>query len=273
MPTSTTTAASSMSTTGFRKTDMLQSREADGADFEPLKFYAAWYCPFAQRAWMALLHKGLVFDYIEVDPYRQSEWWLAISRQRAKVPVIVSPAAAESGSTTVIDSARVVEYLDDLAPSTKPLFPGNPNRRAELRFWVDHVNERIVPYLYRFLKAVKPGKYRDASRTALVDGVRELSDAMSPPGPFFDGAELTAVDLAMFPFAYRIDALLGHYRDFSLPTYGGTWSRYRHWYKSMQAEAIYQGTLTDPSNYRQQLIEFYLPYSKGKGQQDVTAVR
>ncbi len=247
-------------------------REAAGTDFEPLKFYAAWYCPFAQRAWMALLHKGLAFDYIEVDPYRQSEWWLAISRQQAKVPVIVSPPGADSGPTTIIDSSRVIEFLEDLAPDIKPLFPGDPNHRTELRFWIDHINERIVPYLYRFLKAVKPGKFRDASRSALVEGVRALSDAMSPSGPFFDGTELTAVDLAMFPFAYRIDALLGHYREFSLPTDGATWSRYRHWYESMQAEESFQGTLTDPDNYRQRLIEFYLPYSQGKGQQDVTQV-
>ena len=33
----------------------------------PLKFYSAWYCPFAQRVWMALLHKGLAFEYIEVS--------------------------------------------------------------------------------------------------------------------------------------------------------------------------------------------------------------
>lgn len=53
----------------------------------PLKFYSAWYCPFAQRAWMTLLHKGLVFEYIEVDPYRKSRWWLEISQNSAKVPL------------------------------------------------------------------------------------------------------------------------------------------------------------------------------------------
>ena len=168
----------------------------------PLKFYSAWYCPFAQRAWMALLHKGLAFEYIEVDPYRESRWWLDISRKRAKGPVIVMPSEKATGSTTVIDSTRVIEYLDDLAPDISPLFPGDPNDKAELRFWIDHVNERVVPYIYRYLEADQPGEYRDASRTALVEGIRELNEPMSPSGPFFCGKALTSIDLVQIGRAH-----------------------------------------------------------------------
>jgi glutathione S-transferase len=34
-----------------------------------MKLYNAWYCPFAQRAWMALVYKGIDFEYVEVDHY------------------------------------------------------------------------------------------------------------------------------------------------------------------------------------------------------------
>ena len=101
------------------ETNELPSREA-------VTLYAAWYCPFAQRAWMGLLHKGLAFQYIEVDPYRESQWWLDISRGRAKVPVVVTPAGANGRPATVIDSTRVLEYLEDLAPKVNPLFPAWP---------------------------------------------------------------------------------------------------------------------------------------------------
>jgi hypothetical protein len=43
---------------------------------------------------------------------------------------------------------------------------------------------------------------------------------MSPQGPFFAGTTFGAIDLLMIPFAYRIDVLLGHYRDFALPSAG-----------------------------------------------------
>ena len=45
-----------------------------------LKLYSAWYCPFAQRAWMTLLLKQIDFEYIEVDPYQETEWWSDTSR-------------------------------------------------------------------------------------------------------------------------------------------------------------------------------------------------
>lgn len=235
----------------------------------PLKLYSAWYCPFAQRAWMALLHKGLAFEYVEVDPYRESQWWLDVSRNRAKVPVIVAPPGDDDRPTAVIDSSRIIEYLEDLAPSVKPLFPADPNRKAETRFWIDHVNERIVPYLYQHLEAGQPGEYRDSSGTALIEGIRELANAMAPTGPFFSGTDVNAIDLLMIPFAYRIDTLLGHYRAFSLPTTGGNWPRYRHWYESMCATEVFRTTSTDHADYRARLIAHYLPYSQGKGQQDV----
>ncbi len=237
-----------------------------------LKFYSAWYCPFAQRAWMALLHKRLAFEYIEVDPYRESQWWLDISRNRAKVPVIVSPAGKETDSTTVIDSTRIIEYLEDLAPDTNPVLPQTPNERAEHRFWMDHINVRIVPYMYRFLKAKDPGEFRDVSRELMVDGLRELIELMLPSGPFFNGARIGAIDILLIPFAYRIDALLGHYRGFTPPTGGDPWIRYRYWYESMLETTVFKATSTDHDNYRQRLIEFYLPYSLGQGQKDVTVI-
>ena len=53
-----------------------------------MKFYNAWYCPFAQRAWMALVHKNIDFEYIEVDPYDSTEWWIKVSRGAELVPVL-----------------------------------------------------------------------------------------------------------------------------------------------------------------------------------------
>lgn len=76
----------------------------------PMKLYSAWYCPFAQRAWMTLLCKGIAFEYVAVDPYQTSDWWLDISRGRGKVPVIVTPDKGGRGSLTVIDSTRVFVY-------------------------------------------------------------------------------------------------------------------------------------------------------------------
>jgi len=75
---------------------------------------------------------------------------------------------------------------------------------------------------------------------------------------------MTAIDLLMIPFAYRIDALLGHYRDFSVPTEGRRWEKYARWYEHMCATDVFQATATDHDDYRHRLIEKYLPFSEGE---------
>jgi glutathione S-transferase len=230
----------------------------------PLTFYSAWYCPFAQRAWMTLLYKEIAFDYVEVDPYRGSDWWLKISRGRSTVPVIVRPGDKDRKSLTVVDSTRVVEYLDELTPGFRPLFASDLDTRTEQRFWVDHINERIVPPIYRYLGANEPSEEQDAARRALVEGLEVLAGAMSPAGPFFAGGTPTAIDLLMIPFAYRIDALLGHYRAFSVPTEGQVWETYARWYGHMCAMDVFRATATDHDDYRDRLVEKYLSLSQGK---------
>ena len=36
---------------------------------EAVQFYCSWFCPYAQRAWIALEEKGIAYDYVEIDPY------------------------------------------------------------------------------------------------------------------------------------------------------------------------------------------------------------
>jgi hypothetical protein len=41
-----------------------------------INFYSAWYCPFAQRTWVALELLELPYDYEETNPYDKSDRWL-----------------------------------------------------------------------------------------------------------------------------------------------------------------------------------------------------
>ena len=49
--------------------------------------HCAWFCPYAQRSWIALRHKGVDFEYKEQDPYDKSPEWLAIN-PRGLVPAL-----------------------------------------------------------------------------------------------------------------------------------------------------------------------------------------
>lgn len=237
-----------------------------------MKFYYAWYCPFAQRAWMTLLHKGLECELIEVDPYDKTNWWMEISRNTAQVPVIEYFDEENDNKTTIVDSTHVVEFLEELKPTFNPILPNSPAVRAEQRYWVDHINKKIVPYFYRFLKAKNPGKYRDSSREHLLEGLKLLSSQIPNQSPYFSGDSIGIVDILLIPFSYRIDILLSHYRDFEPPKIGDDWQKYQTWYTRILQEPIFKATSTNHANYKQRLIEFYFPYSQGGGQNDVTHI-
>ena len=234
-----------------------------------MKLYSAWYCPFAQRAWMAVVYKGIDFDLIEVDPYDSTQWWLEISRGAGLVPVVVQ-GNGEGSDTTIIESNRILEYLEDYYPEKTPIFSDKPNQRAEQKFWMDYVGNKITPYFYRFLKTPEAGAKQDESRDRMLEGLVTMTRAMSNEGPYFSGDQLGAVDIALFPFAYRIDVLLGHYRNYVLPKEGDVWERYQLWYDAMLAVPAFQATATDQADYKNRLISHYLPYSEGEGQTDLT---
>ena len=108
------------------------------------KLYSAWFCPFAQRAWIALLAKGTEFEYIEQDPYNKTPEWLAIN-PLGMVPVIVH------NNKSVYESAVCIEYVDEAWPSEPRLLPTDPYDRAYARIWGDFIGKKIVPLFYSLL--------------------------------------------------------------------------------------------------------------------------
>ena len=236
-----------------------------------MKLYNAWYCPFAQRVWIALTYKDIDFELIEVDPYDLTDWWLEVSRGVGLVPVVVQ-ANSDGSDTTIIESNRILEYLEDYYPDKTPIFSDSPNQRAEQKYWMDHVSNKITPYFYRFLKTPEAGEKQDEARDKMLEGLTAITQAMSSEGKYFAGDRLSAVDIALFPFAYRINALLEHYRDYVLPREGEGWKRYHRWFDAMLALPAFQATATDQADYKNRLVKHYLPYSLGEGQTDVTQV-
>jgi glutathione S-transferase len=237
-----------------------------------MKFYSAWYCPFAQRVWMTLLHKTVEFDYIEIDPYDKTSLWLNISRGSGQVPVLEF-VTNEEKILRVINSLRIMEFIDDYYQDIDPeLFPKIPEQRAEAKFWIDFISTRIIPYFYRFLKAHEAGETREVSKANMLESIGLFTQSMSDQGPYFMGSKYGAVDIAFIPFAYRIDLLLAHYRDFQLLSNLSNWKRYKYWYEAVIAEPAFVKSSTVHPNYESRLIDFYLPYSLGSGQSDVTAI-
>jgi glutathione S-transferase len=93
-----------------------------------------WRIPFStnvERVALALGHKGLAADWVDVDPDDRSEVE-RISGQPL-VPVL------ELDGRVIADSTAIIEELERLHPSP-PLYPRDPARRAEVEVFVDWFN-------------------------------------------------------------------------------------------------------------------------------------
>lgn len=130
------------------------------------KFYNAWFCPFAQRAWIGLLHKSIDFEYIEQDPYNKTPEWLAIN-PKGLVPVI------DNNGKKVNESAICLEYIDEEYKDTKNMImPHDPYKRAYARMWGDHVGKTLIPQYYSIL--MKTDKERETSKKEFMKNLELL---------------------------------------------------------------------------------------------------
>jgi len=236
-----------------------------------LTFHSAWYCPFAQRTWAALEYLDVPYVYKETDPYHKTDCWLWLSRETGQVPVLQLQSAGQT-EMRVPGSLRTLDFLDEISNQRRNLYPDNSQDRADARFWLDHLSTQIVPYFYRFLKAEAGSEAAEIAKTTMVAGLEAITKAMTTSGPYFLGAEPDVVDFALAPFAARIELLLSHYKGFRLPKAGAVWDRYWIWSQAIQTHPVFLATMPDPETYKARLLEFYLPYSRGDGQKDVTEV-
>ena len=197
---------------------------------KPIKLYAGWFCPFAQRAWIALEELGVDYEYVECElyeggPHTKKSLPLAEKRRRngdafaaccprGLVPGLEDGGAGGAGGrggggvARVHESLVVCEFADEAyggAPGRRVL-PREPARRARVRAWVAFAAERVIPHYYRCLMAPDPGA-RDAAKGALLDGLLELAAAMDPVAPgggaFFLGDEFSLLEVALLPWCAR----------------------------------------------------------------------
>ncbi|KAH0834782.1 glutathione S-transferase [Lanmaoa asiatica] len=85
--------------------EALQTVQRHAAD-EDIILFAGCFCPFVQRAWVALEHLGIPYRYYEVDPYKKPKELLDLS-PRGLVPALrlnnYGPPRALNESTVIMD--------------------------------------------------------------------------------------------------------------------------------------------------------------------------
>jgi len=164
-----------------------------------LSCYRIPYSTNVERVSLALAHKGLDVEWLDVDPSDRSD----VERVSGQplVPVLVD------GDRVVTDSTRILRYLEERDPEP-PLFPVERARRAELETfldWFDRVWKRPP-------NEIEAERGRPDADQARIDALgRELRETLDRFEALLDGrdflfGEFSAADCSAFPFLrYAVD--------------------------------------------------------------------
>ena len=208
----------------------------------PIILYCSWFCPFAQRAWIAAEELGIPYEYAEVNPYQvdpkeaggYTKKSLSLQEKRALMPAFMEtsprglvPAILDrkGGGQRIWESAAVVEYLDQVYGDGKqPLMTPHPEGQALIRIYVDHCTSRIQKSYYTYLMApteeaqskAKQELFREcralACAMAPVDNKEDTKDSRRPdPASVLQAAKTALEEEEDEAFVQRVDvATLSH---------------------------------------------------------------
>jgi glutathione S-transferase len=156
------------------------------------------FSPFTRKVRMVMDLKGIAYrsvDGLALDHLAA----LRALNPRAEVPVLVD------GDVTVVESAEIVAYLEDVWPEP-PVFPESPRLRAKARHW-QRLADRVLDAVLHDISlwAWPTHRRRDAPPAGLLEaGHRTLEafldqfDAALGDGDYVCGT-LSIADLAVFP--------------------------------------------------------------------------
>jgi glutathione S-transferase len=162
-----------------------------------LKLHGFAVSNYANMAHLALLEKGIPFEFVQAFP-DQSPGVLAKS-PRGKVPYLETPEGF------INETNVILEYLEDLGTGTR-LLPSAPFQRAQVRALMKEIELYVeLPARTCYLEAVFGGKVaepiKDKARDELTAGIATLA-RHAKFTPYIAGDEFTLADIM---FLYSIE--------------------------------------------------------------------
>jgi glutathione S-transferase len=158
-----------------------------------IKLYEFPLSTNCDRVLLALGHKGLPVERVEIDPGNRS-----LVRQvsgQTLVPVI------EHEGKVIHDSMTIIRYIEAQFPG-KPLFPADPARRAEMDLFLDWFNrvwKRPPNEMETEMGKPSPDQARIGRLGKAIRGYMDLFESLLAGRDYLMGA-FSAADCAAHPF-------------------------------------------------------------------------
>lgn len=149
-------------------------------------------CPFVQKAILTLLQKGIDYDIEYIDLENPPGWFTDIS-PLGKVPVL------QVGDQVLFESTVIVEYLNEAYGTS--LHPDDALARAHNRSWMEFGNECLMNG-YNLIVAPNETEFNE-QLNSILNKMDQLEQQLNG-GLYFNGDQLSLVDLSFTPFFQRL---------------------------------------------------------------------
>lgn len=205
-------------------------------------------CPFCERVWLALEHKGLPYETDYIDLQNKPEWYKEL------VPTALVPAVRFSADGELVwESMAILEQLDERFPGTPPLMPadGTEARERVERFVALGCAEgdaSVAGVGYKLLTGGGFGSSgtSDEELAALreeLDQAVETAEEFMGAGLVAGDGKLSLADVLIAPAMERLEANLKTFRGYDLREKLGPW------FDAMAREPAYQRVKGDAETH------------------------
>lgn len=158
-------------------------------------------CPYTQRANIALREHGVPFDVIFLGSGAKPDWFDALS-PTGRVPLLKVEREGLPVQA-LFESGALQELAEDIGPAR--LHPSDPFERAHHRAWIELAAELLGDS--GKLSMARTADELAPLKAAVEAKLKRLETAVA--GPFFAGASLSNVDVALAPLFVRLAVLEG----------------------------------------------------------------
>jgi glutathione S-transferase len=155
---------------------------------------------------LVLAAKGLEYSAIPLDLDNKTSFLEKLSPYR-RVPVL------KHKGQQIYESSIINEYLEEVFPKTS-LMPKDPVQKADVRFWVDFVQVRLVSAYFNLINNEDPAQWPE-----LADRLNKwfrFIDQRAFETLWISGSEMSLADISLYPWIERFISA-ERYRGASIP--------------------------------------------------------
>jgi glutathione S-transferase len=204
-----------------------------------LIFYASEYCPFCHATQLVLAEKHIDYDVRLVELANKAEFPHLLSPYQ-HVPVL------RDGERRIYESSVINEYQEETNSQSR-LMPADPGARAQVRFWIAFVHDRLVPAYFALMNSANSAEW-----PKLVDNFQRwlrFAEDRAFADSYFGHEHLTLADYALYPWFERLVSVT-RYRGASIPL---DCLRLKDWLMRMEG----LGAVRECRKTEQQYITFF----------------